>query len=308
MDDPGLAESAPNLKPIERPRTSAACQIRSQPVNLRPAVQEPENELHLTEEEQEEAQELSSVTVHVVHEAVRREGEEELKRSSSALAWSGLAAGLSMGFSLAGEGVLRSMLPDAPWRPLISKFGYSIGFVLVILGRQQLFTENTLTPILPLLHRRDRATFAGVMRLWVVVLITNLIGALAVGWALGDTQIFDGPVRHAFTEIGRESIRLSFGLVLLRGVFAGWLIAFLVWMLPFAESSRFFVIVAIAWFIGAAGFTHVVAGSVEVFALAATGGASWQQAVLGYTLPALIGNIIGGVSMVAAINHAQVVS
>src|SRR3954468_21000345 len=104
----------------------------------------PENHLDLSEAEQKEAEERSSVTVHVVHEAVRREGEEELKRTSTALAWSGLAAGLSMGFSLIAEGLLRSKLPDVPWRPLLTKLGYSAGFVLVILGRQQLFTENTL--------------------------------------------------------------------------------------------------------------------------------------------------------------------
>ena len=268
----------------------------------------PENELHLTEEEQKEAQERSSVTVHVVHEAVRREGEEELKRTSSALAWSGLAAGLSMGFSLAGEGVLRSKLPDVPWRPLIAKLGYASGFVLVILGRQQLFTENTLTPILPLLHRKDGATLLAVMRLWIVVLFTNLAGALAVAWALGITRAFDDQTRNAFVQIGREALQLGFGLALWRGVFAGWLIAFLVWMLPFAEQSRFFVIVAVAWLIGAAGFTHVIAGSIEVFTVACTGNASWAQAIFGYTVPSLLGNIIGGVSLVAAINHAQVVS
>src|SRR3954453_15777078 len=99
----------------------------------------PENHLDLSEAEQKEAQERSSVTVHVVHEAVRREGEEELKRSPSALFWSGLAAGLSMSFLLISEGILRARLPDVPWRPLIAKFGYCAGFVLVILGRQQLF-------------------------------------------------------------------------------------------------------------------------------------------------------------------------
>lgn len=264
--------------------------------------------MQLTPEEQQEAHERSSVTVHVVHEAVRCEGEEELKRSSSALAWSGLAAGLSMGFSLVGEGVLRSKLPDAPWRPLISKFGYSTGFVLVILGRQQLFTENTLTPILPLLHRRDRATFLSVLRLWCIVLVTNLAGAAAIAWLLGCTYALDESARNAFFEIGRESLKLGFGLVLLRGVLAGWLIAFLVWMLPFSESARFFVIVAVAWMIGVGGFTHVVAGSVEVFTLAWTGQASWEQALLTYTIPALIGNVLGGVSLVTAINHAQVVS
>ena len=156
------------------------------------------NELELSEREQEEAEERSSVTVRVVHEAVRKEGEDELERSSSALGWSGLAAGLSMGFSFIGEGLLRAHLPDAQWRPLLAKFGYSFGFVLVVLGRQQLFTENTLTPILPLLHRQNLETLWHVLRLWVVVLVANLLGALAIAWVLGNTEAFRPEVRQTF--------------------------------------------------------------------------------------------------------------
>jgi formate/nitrite transporter FocA (FNT family) len=264
--------------------------------------------VELSEREQEEAQERSTARAHVVHEAIRLEGEEELKRSSSALAWSGLAAGLSMGFSLIAEGILRSRLPDVPWRPLIAKFGYSFGFVLVILGRQQLFTENTLTPILPLLHRRNLKTLGHVLRLWVVVLAANLAGALVIAWVLGNSGAFRPEVRQAFSEIGRESIDVTFGLALLRGIFAGWLIAFMVWLMPLAEASRVTVIVGLTWLVGVCGLTHIVAGSVEVLFLATTGQATWLQASGGYMLPTLTGNIIGGVSLVAALNHAQVVS
>ena len=178
-----------------------------------------------------------------------------------------------MGFSLITEGLLRSKLPDAPWRPLISKFGYSIGFVLVILGRQQLFTENTLTPMLPLFHRRDRATLRCVARLLMVVLAANLVGALVVAWVLGNTAVFPPQVQNAFAQIGRASMGTAFGVVVLRSVFAGWLIAMLVWVLPFAEFSRFLVIVALTWVIGIGGFSHVVAGAVDVLFLATTGAA-----------------------------------
>ena len=263
---------------------------------------------NFSEEEQKEARQHSSITPHVVHEAVRREGDQELRRSNSALAWSGLAAGLSMGFSLITEGILQAALPDAPWRPLISKFGYSAGFILVILGRQQLFTENTLTPILPLMHRPSSHVLRNVLRLWLVVLAANLAGALAVGWALGNTTLFDPTIRSAFFDIGRAAMAPAFGTVLLRGVLAGWLIAMIVWVLPFAETGRFFVIVALTWIIGAARLPHIVAGSVDVFVLTTTGQATWQHALGGYVVPALIGNILGGVSLVAALNHAQVVS
>ncbi|HUB79557.1 MAG TPA: formate/nitrite transporter family protein [Bryobacteraceae bacterium] len=267
-----------------------------------------ENHLDLSPGEIKEAQHRSSVTPHVVHEAVRREGEQELHRSISALAWSGLAAGLSMGFSLITEGLLRHALPDAPWRPAVTKLGYSSGFLLVILGRQQLFTENTLTPMLPLFHKRDAATAKLVGRLWGVVLTANLVGALIVALTLARTGVFPPEIRSVFAEIGLESMSQTFGQVVLRGVFAGWLIAMLVWMLPFAETARFFVIVMMTWLIGFGAFSHVVAGAVDVLFLAGTGGATWQAAVGGYILPALIGNILGGVALVAVVNHAQVVS
>lgn len=267
-----------------------------------------ENHLDLSPDEIEEAEHRSSVTPHVVHEAVRREGEQELKRSTSALAWSGLAAGLSMGFSLIAEGILRYRLPDAPWRPIVTKFGYSAGFLLVILGRQQLFTENTLTPMLPLFHKKDRETARAVARLWGTVLIANLVGALIVAWTLANTGLFPPAIQMAFSGVAQESLVQTFGQVMLRGVFAGWLIAMLVWMLPFAETGRVFLIIAMTWLIGVGGFSHVVAGAVEVMFLASTGQAPWHSVLGGYILPALIGNILGGVALVAVVNHAQVVS
>lgn len=269
---------------------------------------EHENYLQLSEPEIKEAEEKSSTTVRVVHEAVRREGEDELKRTTRALAWSGLAAGLSMGFSLMIEGVLAARLPKTEWSELVSKFGYSAGFLFVILGRQQLFTENTLTPILPLLHKPDAATARNVARLWAAVLLTNLCGALIIACVLANTAVFQADVRASFAELGGKSLNVGFGLAMLRGVFAGWLMALLVWVLPFAEHARFFVIIAVTWMIGICGLTHVVAGAVEAFYMAFQGGVSWPHAVFGYILPAFLGNVLGGVSLVAALNHAQVVT
>src|SRR4051794_15798802 len=140
--------------------------------------------------EHEEVQERTAVRAGVVHEAIRKEGEGELARPSSALAWSGLAAGLSIGFSFVAEALLRSHLPDATWRPLVAKLGYSLGYLIVILGRQQLFTENTLTVILPLLIQRDARTLLNVARLWAVVLAANLAGAMLFAWLLGHTPAF----------------------------------------------------------------------------------------------------------------------
>ncbi len=258
--------------------------------------------------EHEEAEERSSPSGAVVYKAILKEGEEELERSSSALFWSGLAAGLSMSFSMVAEGLLAYYLPDHHWRPLLAKFGYSAGFLIVILGRQQLFTENTLTPILPLLQKKPNATILNVGRLWIIVLLANLIGALVMAFVIANTTAFESEVRHVFAELGHKAIEPGFGTVLLRGIFAGWLIALMVWLLPFAETARVWVIILITYLVGLGHFSHIIAGAVTTFTLAAMGEAKWLDVLGGFILPTLIGNIIGGVTLVAMLNHAQIVA
>jgi formate/nitrite transporter FocA (FNT family) len=258
-------------------------------------------------EESKDADERRAPSGKVVYTAIVREGEEELGRSSSALFLSGLAAGSSMGFSMIAEGLLTAHLPDAPWRILVAKLGYSVGFLVVILGRQQLFTENTLTPILPLLQRRPNATLDNVGRLWLLVLVANLLGALAVAEVIAHTSVFSPEVLAAFAQIGDRALEPGFTALLVRGIFAGWLIALIVWLLPFAEVARIWVIVIITYVVGIGEFSHVIAGSIETFTAAAMGRHGWEE-VVRYVAPTLLGNVIGGVLLVAILNHGQVTS
>jgi formate/nitrite transporter FocA (FNT family) len=262
----------------------------------------------LSESEQAEIERRTALRVVVVHEAIRKEGEGELCRSSSALAWSGFAAGLSMGFSLVGEGLIRSHLPDESWRPLLAKFGYTFGFVIVVLGRQQLFTENTLTAIVPLLMRRTWPCLKNVLRLWTVVLLANLAGVFLFAWVVGSTEIFSDQAREAFAQIGRAAMQHSFGTVLLKGIFGGWLIALMVWLLPAADVAKVSIIVILTYLVGLGELSHIIAGSVETFYLVGIGQTSFGAYLVSYMIPTLLGNIIGGVSIAAALNHAQVVA
>ncbi len=262
----------------------------------------------LTERQEQEAQERTSVSALVVHEAIRKDGDEELRRPISALAWSGLAAGLSMGFSFVAEALFRAYTPDVPWRPLITNLGYPLGFLIVIVGRQQLFTENTLTAIIPLLARRNRTTFWQVLRLWAVVLAANIIGAHLFAWAVADTPVLDGKFHAALAQLAADAANVSFSEAILRGILAGWLIAMVVWMLAATDSGRIAIIVILTYIVGLAKLTHVVAGSVEVLFLVMTGAKSWFAFAGGYLLPTLIGNVLGGVALVSAVNHAQVIA
>ena len=267
--------------------------------------EESEKEPELSEREEKDVERRSGPRTEVIYEAIREEGAGELERSSSTLAWDGLAAGLSMGFSFVAEGLLRSHLPDAGWRPLVSKLGYSAGFLIIVLGRHQLFTENTLTAVLPTLQRKDLRTFLNMLRLWAVVLLANVVGAFIFAFTISRTELFEPDAHHAFAEISREAMKGWWALTLLKGVFAGWLIAMMVWMLPAAQSARFFVVVVMTYLVAIGGYAHIVAGAVEVFYAALSGAASWGQA-FGWMLPTLAGNILGGTTLVAALGHAQV--
>ncbi|KAM3094741.1 formate/nitrite transporter family protein [Phormidesmis sp. 146-35] len=265
-----------------------------------------EQEIGLSPQERQSIIERLRPSALMIHETIRLEGEYQLRRPTSALAWSALAAGLSMGFSLVAQGLLRANLPDQSWSTIVASFGYSVGFVIVVMGRQQLFTENTLTAILPLLSQPSRAAFLQVLRLWSIVLLSNLTGAALFAIVIGNINVFSTEVQHTFTEIGLEALKGETLEMLCQGVFAGWLIALMVWLLPSAEASQFWVIILITSLVGLAEFPHSIAGSVEVLYLVMTGTATWAQYFGQFLMPTLLGNIVGGVSLVAALNHAQV--
>ncbi len=270
------------------------------PTNVPPATQK--------RIEEQQVQKRVAIGAHVVHETIRREGEQELKRPWSALGWSGFAAGLSMGFSLVAEGLLSAYLPKETWEPVVTKLGYSVGFLIVVLGRQQLFTETTLTAVLPLFSNRDAKTALGVLRLWGIVLGANLVGAYLFALTVARVPIFTPHIDKAMLEISRGGAQGGWAVIFVRAIFAGWLIALMVWLLPAAESARVSIIIIITYLIGLGGFNHVIAGSVKMLFLVVGGAATWHEYFLQFFLPTLFGNIVGGVSLVAFLGHAQVVA
>lgn len=280
----------------------------SQSGNERPPQESPGNIVQLTKDEEREVRHRSAIRAAVVFEAVRREGETELARPALALAFSGLAAGLSMGFSLVGSGIIAAALPPTlPWRELVINFGYTFGFLIVVLGRQQLFTENTLTAILPVLDDPETWKKLGQMlRLWSIVLVCNLIGAAIFAYVVAHTATFDPSVKAAFLNLGLQALHPAFGEVLWRGILAGWLIALMVWLLPAAQNERVWIILLTTWLVGAAGLSHIIAGSVEALYAVSAGAWPWTSYITGFLVPVFIGNCIGGVGLVAMLNFGQV--
>ncbi len=267
-------------------------------------VQREKRQSPLSDREIEDADDRSSTTAKVVHEAIRLEGTEELERPSSSLWWSGLAAGLTMGCSMIAQGILQARLPDAPWRELVASFGYCLGFLFVTMGRQQLFTETTLTVMLPVLHKTHGLSDVG--RYWAIVFVANIIATLLFAAAVTIPHLFAADVNDEFVKLGAEASAPGFLPVLVKAVFAGWLIALMVWLMPAAGTAKFVVIVAVTWLIGVAHFSHVIAGSAEAGFAAMQGAIRWSDYLVSFLIPAFIGNSIGGVVFVALLNHAQV--
>lgn len=267
---------------------------------------EKKHEESFDEAELEAIEHMSAISAPAIFETIRRKGETELRRPASALILSGLVAGLALGFSVLAEALLRRHLPDAPWRPLIESAGYSVGFLLVILGHMQLFTENTITAVCPVLDEPGRAILLRLLRLWSLVLVFNLLGAIVFGLILYETSALDPDLWQAIVAISTEATGLGWRETLLRGVGAGWLIAALVWVMPKAEGSKPFLIVIVTYLVALAGFSHVVAGTTEAFALVFAGAKAWHAALFGFTLPALLGNVLGGTVFFTVLTWAQI--
>lgn len=255
--------------------------------------------------DQQRARRATRMEAAEVYETVRMEGEEELGRPVASLWWSGVAAGLVMGISLIGEALLHAGLPNTPWRGTVTAFGYGFGFVIVVLGRLQLFTENTITPVLPLLADFRGRTLWLTARLWAVVLAANVTGALLAAAYVAFGGLGDGDALSAALEVARSAVNKPAPAVVASGVAAGFLVAALVWLLPSAGDADVWVIVAITYLIGLGDFTHVVVGSVEAWLLLLTGGVGPSGFFL-FLGAALLGNILGGTVLFSLLAYGQV--
>ncbi|MGB0904648.1 MAG: formate/nitrite transporter family protein, partial [Mangrovicoccus sp.] len=181
--------------------------------------------------------EASTLSSPEIYEVIRRDGEEELARPSSSLFWSGLAAGALMSLSVLGESILHHHLPDTPSRVLVENFGYCLGFIVVILGRMQLFTENTITTVLPALAERSWRCLGCVARLWALVFGANLLGATLAAGFLQIPGVLTAGVLEAVRSVSQHAVALDPLTGFLRAIPSGIIIAALVWMIPRGQAS-----------------------------------------------------------------------
>lgn len=265
------------------------------------------SEKSLTQKERDTVAEHGGLSSLALYSIILREGEEELQRPKISLWWSGVAAGVGISTSVLVEGTIRANLgSDHPYLTLIESLGYSFGFVLVILCRLQLFTENTITVVLPVLAQPSRKRFYYTGRLWAIVLAANLCGTFITAAISVHGGILPVHTLAAIMEISHHLATLTPTETFLRGIPSGFFIAALVWMLPSAKSAEVLVIIMFTWLIAAGGFTHVIAGSNEIFTLMLIGEMNIFTALIYHISPVLIGNILGGTGLFAMLAYGQV--
>lgn len=253
----------------------------------------------------EEVQDKLRLASFTIYEIIAKEGKAELSRPFQSLAWSGFVAGICICFSLFCEGFIKLHTPAGGDFYLLENLGYTVGFIIVILGRFQLFTENTITVVLPLLEKVTSYKFFRTLNLWLVVLGFNMVGTFFVALLVSHFGFFSTEQFDVMIEISRHAVDRNFGDIFIQAIPAGFIIAALVWMLPSAEGAEFWVILLMTYLIAIGDFSHVIAGSAEAFLLMLNGHSSVFHGV-GYIVMAGLGNIIGGTGLFALMAYAQV--
>jgi formate/nitrite transporter FocA (FNT family) len=246
-----------------------------------------------------------------IYEQVANNARQELGRSSVSLAISGFACGIFMGLSALGNAIAIALLTPAGGAPtnaalFIGKMFYPLGFIVVILGRSQLFTENTLYPVALVLAEKDH--FLKTMRLWAVVLSFNVLGALAFATLATRTHALAGPSLQALAQLGLDAAHHPASAIFWSGVMGGWIIATVAWLVSGSHSitGSVMIIWMLAFVVGLGNFAHSIAAAGEVFSPILIGMAPWST-FPHWFLPAVLGNVCGGVGMVTLLEYGQVV-
>jgi formate-nitrite transporter family protein len=241
-----------------------------------------------------------------IYEQVATNARQELERSTTALALSGFGAGAFMGLSALGTAIGLALLEGSPHARIISRMFYPLGFIVVIIGRSQLFTENTLYPVALVL--KEKRQFWNTMRLWAVVLPTNVLGALAFSMLATQTSAIDPAFVSTMAALGAKSISHPAATIFWSGVIAGWMIALAAWLVSASHSitGSVMVIWMLTYVVGLGDFAHCIASSCEIMTTVLSHQAPWS-AYFQWFGPAVAGNIFGGVCLVTILEYGQVI-
>ncbi len=244
-------------------------------------------------------------TAQEIFEKVEDSAHDELKRSPHALAFSGLAGGLSMG--LTGIAVASAMvaLGNIPGHEFIAYMLYPVGFIAVIIGRAQLFTENTLYPVALILS--ERRHLVDTVRLWTVVFVFNVLGAIAFAALAIKTGALTDGVHDTLVRLGTQAAQGSSSHIFWSAIIGGWIIALVAWLVTASHWTigQLAVIWLLTFVVGIGHFAHCIASTGEIISAVFAGSVPFTRYLTWLGL-ATSGNILGGVTIVTVLNFGQV--
>lgn len=232
----------------------------------------------------------------------------ELNRHTKGLILSGISAGMDIGFSVLLMTVMLTLFNgfvSPPALHVIIAMMYPVGFIFVVLGRSELFTEHTTLAILPVLQRL--ASAKKLFRLWGIVFISNIAGgfvfAMILAFFVSNLHFLQG---WSINKIAQDAIQNSWVANLLSAALAGWLMGLLAWLVAASREtiSQIFIIIMITGAIGIIGLPHCIVGSIEVASAMFTGTVTFSQ-YLHFLLPVTLGNALGGVFFVGVMKFSH---
>nr|WP_267640141.1 formate/nitrite transporter family protein [Haloarchaeobius amylolyticus] len=239
---------------------------------------------------------------HEVFQRIIVAADEEATTSTRELFFSGLAAG----FAITVTYLLYASLTAATGKdPILSALLYPLGFIYIVLGGYQLYTENTLPPVVLVLERL--ASVPRLLRIWGVVLLGNFAGGTVGGVVLALTGVLSPEAAAAATDIALKGVETPFWSLFFKACFAGLIVAGVVWLdYSVRDSISRLILVYIAFLaIPFGNLFHVVVSFTEVVYLVAAGQASLVGPLTGFVFPVLLGNTAGGVLLVTVVNYFQ---
>lgn len=239
-----------------------------------------------------------------IHQRLLASADEEISSAPRELFLSGMTAGFAIVLTLIGYAVGTSVFPD---NPFLASILYPIGFIYIILGRYQLFTENTLPPVKLVLTRL--ASLPLLLRVWGIVLGANVLGAALGTLALAYTHVLSPEAMKVASGFVVHGLEMAWWDIFFRALFAGWLVAGVVWIGTAARDtiSRLVVVYLVFYMIAVCDLFHVVTAASEMFFVVFYGSASSGliSIFLEFWIPVLLGNTAGGVLVFTFVAYVQ---
>lgn len=242
-------------------------------------------------------------------EAATEAGERRLRRLNVAHALTALIGGLAVSF---GAGAMA--WTAGPWLPslgtsraeLLGAVAFPIGFIILLIGKGELFTENFFVPVVGVME--GNGTVRELLELWTYTLFFNLVGAAIFAALVTRPGVFGADAKAFMIQYATTKVHWPFTEAFVKGIFAGWLMTVLTWLILAADTigARMVIIWIVGFLIVAGHFNHVVISAAEIFmAIWLHAPISWPTWLENNFVPALIGNLVGGVIFVTLLGWVQ---